>query len=117
MGQRKKAAADKRYVAPAKERRAIRLRKQQGLSYREISRRTGLSRNTVSRICKKADKGVSVAEMVKEFGLHPDWLASIQDMLRATKCPDCDIDFLILSSMSEARCPQCRRVFRLPSAR
>ena len=115
MSQPKKRSR-KGYVAPAMERRAIKMRKQEGLSFREIARRTGLARNTVARICGKADRSVSVDALVKESGLHADWLASIQDMLRATKCPDCDIDFLILSSMSEARCPQCRRVFRLASS-
>jgi transposase-like protein len=108
-----KKSGSRRSLAPALRRRIIKFRKKDGLSFREIARRTGVCRETAARVCRLADRSVDVDEMVKESGLHPEWLASIQDMLRATGCPSCEFDFVILASMAEARCPRCRHTFRL----
>jgi len=82
---------------------------EQGMRFKDIAAREGLSPATVAKHCKRADAEAEVlAAPAAEFDADDVLrLRAIAPQVISTCCPDCGEPMLVLRTMANGLCPHC----------
>ncbi len=99
-------------IPHAKRQRIQRLRKS-GYNLSEIASLCDVSWRTAARWAKRVDKKEAAKaarhpeEVLLKMGVPPAFLASLVNQMRVATCPNCDAEFVVLSTVTSVTCEAC----------